>query len=87
MASSRKSARARKSKSLQTGGRSMPIISTALSSLVNMTVTAVTSGCACSQLSDFCDERFAMIMNYLPLISATVVVLVILAFAAEARSQ
>jgi hypothetical protein len=44
MASSRKSARARKSKSLQTGGRSMPIISTALSSLVNMTVTAVTSG-------------------------------------------
>jgi hypothetical protein len=40
----KKSTRARKSKSLPAGGRPMPIVSTALSSLVNMTVTAVTSG-------------------------------------------
>jgi hypothetical protein len=31
--------------------------------------------------------RCTMIMNYLPLISATVIMLVILAFAAEASSQ
>jgi hypothetical protein len=43
--------------------------------------------CAYSRLSDGCDERCTMIMNYLPLIPGTVIMLVILAFAAEASSQ
>jgi hypothetical protein len=40
-----------------------------------------------ARLGDGCDARCSMIMNYLPLISATVIMLVILAFAAEASSQ
>jgi hypothetical protein len=66
------------------------VFSTAAHGLINMAVSVSHQDrccCAYSRLSDGCDERCTMIMNYLPLISATVIMLVILAFAAEASSQ
>lgn len=72
--------------------RPLPVVSTAVGRLINMTLTAVTLGSVLLCLfvvkrSEYSDARRIMTMSYFPLISAIVVALVVLAFTAEASSQ